>query len=135
MHLTRDPLMWRCGPPTLLLVSLKHLTSKLLAGGLTAGIVLIWWPRHYPTEGLEWLGLRGGVPPPRFGMLFFAYASLEDRVTSRLRRRETVGRLRARVDSVPAPARTGGSFLFLGAAVALPIMLLVTAGAPPAKKH
>jgi hypothetical protein len=115
-------------------VSLKHLTSKLLAGGLTAGVVLIWWPRHYPTTGLEWLVLRGIVATLGFELMLLAYAPMEDRIARHLVCRKAVGRLRAKASAVPAPARTGGSLLFAGAALTLPIMLLATAGAPPVQK-
>jgi hypothetical protein len=115
-------------------MSFKHLASKLLAGGLTAGIVLIWWPRHYPTEGLQWLVLRGVIGTLLFELLLLAYAPLEERISRRLARRTRVDRLKARVDAVPATARTGGSYLFAGGALALPILLLATAGAPPPPK-
>lgn len=111
-------------------VSLKHLTSKLLAGGLTAGIVLIWWPNHYPTDGLQWLVLRGIVATLGFELMLMAYAPIEDRIVSRLARRLRAGRLRERVSAVPAPARTGGSLLFAGGALALPVLLLASAAGP-----
>ncbi|HEU4658692.1 MAG TPA: hypothetical protein VFR97_14275 [Capillimicrobium sp.] len=112
-------------------MSLKHLTSKLLAGGLTAGIVLIWWPRHYPTDGLEWLVLRGIVATLGFELMLLAYTPIEDRIAARLARRRAVGALRARAQAVPAPARTGGSLVFAVGALALPLLLLASAGAPP----
>ncbi|HEY8582545.1 MAG TPA: hypothetical protein VIL49_06345, partial [Capillimicrobium sp.] len=93
-------------------MTLKHLTSKLLAGGLAAGIVLVWWPRHYPTDGLEWLVLRGIVATLGFELMLLAYAPIEDRLAARLSRRRAFGALRERAAAVPAPARTGGSLLF-----------------------
>ena len=44
-------------------MALNNLISKVLAGGLAAGVFLFWWPAHFPTTGGEWL-VRAG---PRVG--------------------------------------------------------------------
>jgi hypothetical protein len=114
-------------------VSLKHLASKLLAGGLSAGIVLIWWPSHYPTTGWEWLTARGVVATLGFELMLLAFADVEDRVAGRLGGRALpVGRLRERVATAPARARTSFVLAAGGAALALPVLALASAGAPPA---
>ena len=45
--------------PTPVLDVLAHIVSKILAGGLTAGVFLLWWPRHFPDTGIEGLVIRG----------------------------------------------------------------------------
>lgn len=112
-------------------MSLKHLVSKLLAGGLTAGIVLIWWPRHYPTDGVQWLVARGVVATLGFELMLLAYAPVEDRLTRRLAHRLPFGRLRRRAQRLPAPARGAGMGAAAMAAIALPVALLAGAGPAP----
>ncbi|HWV85158.1 MAG TPA: hypothetical protein VNZ62_06900 [Capillimicrobium sp.] len=112
-------------------MSLKHLASKLLAGGLTAGIVLIWWPRHYPTDGVQWLVARGVVATLGFELMLLAYAPVEDRLTRRLAGRLPVGGLRRRAQRLPAPARGAGMGAAAMAAIAVPIALLAGAGPAP----
>lgn len=112
-------------------MSLKHLASKLLAGGLTAGIVLIWWPRHYPTDGVQWLVARGVVATLGFELMLLAYAPVEDRLTRRLAHRLPFGRLRRRAQRLPAPARGAGMGAAAMAAIAVPVALLAGAGPAP----
>ena len=113
-------------------MSLKHLSSKLLAGGLTAGIVLIWWPAHYPTTGLQWLTARGVVATLGFELMLLAFAGVEDRVVARLGGRVgRVARLRSAAATAPSRARTGFVLAAGGAALAIPVVALASAGAPP----
>jgi hypothetical protein len=112
-------------------VSLKHLTSKLLAGGLTAGIALIWWPTHYPTTGIEWLVARGIVATLGFELMLRAFAGGEDRVVARLAGRSPrVARLRERAATAPRPARTGFVLAAGGVALVIPVLALASAGGP-----
>jgi hypothetical protein len=113
------------------LVSLKHLTSKLLAGGLTAGVVLIWWPSHYPTTGIEALVARGILATLGFELMLLAFAAVEDRVLGRLSRRSArLQRLRERAAATPRPARTGFVLAAGGVALVVPVLALASAGSP-----
>jgi hypothetical protein len=112
-------------------VSLKHLTSKLLAGGLTAGIVLIWWPTHYSTTGLEALVARGIVATLGFELMMLAFAGVEDRIVARIARRSTrFDRLRERAAATPRRARTGFVLAAGGVALVVPVLALASAGSP-----
>jgi len=54
----------------------SDLVSKLLAGGLSAGVFLLWWPSSFPVEGLEWLVLRGVLRTLCFEVLLLAFVPL-----------------------------------------------------------
>jgi hypothetical protein len=112
-------------------VSLKHLTSKLLAGGLTAGIVLIWWPTQFPTTGIEALVARGILATLGFELMLLAFAGVEDRAIARLSRRSPrVARLRARAATAPRQARTGFVLAAGGVALVVPVLALASSGGP-----
>jgi hypothetical protein len=107
-------------------MSLDHLISKILAGGLTAGVFLLWWPRHFPAEGLEWLVIRGLLWTLVFELLLVAFAPVETmlmrRVDVRLQRRRD--RVRARIQSTPAGVRTGGVVAVACVGLVVPLALL-----------
>jgi hypothetical protein len=55
----------------------RQLGSKLLAGGLSAGLVLLWWPHFFPTDTVtSWLG-RGVVWTLSFELLLIALSPFE----------------------------------------------------------
>jgi hypothetical protein len=55
----------------------RQLGSKLLAGGLSAGVVLLWWPMFFPTDSVTtWLG-RGIVWTLSFELLLVAFSPFE----------------------------------------------------------
>jgi hypothetical protein len=55
----------------------RQLGSKLLAGGLSAGVVLLWWPLFFPTDSVAmWLG-RGIVWTLSFELLLVALSPFE----------------------------------------------------------
>jgi hypothetical protein len=55
----------------------RQLGSKLLAGGLSAGVVLLWWPMFFPTDSVTtWLG-RGIVWTLSFELLLVALSPFE----------------------------------------------------------
>jgi len=116
-------------------VSLKHLVSKLLAGGLMAGIILIWWPAHYPTTGIEALVARGILATLGFELMMLAFTAVEDRLLARLAPRSTrLQRLRERAAAAPRPARTGFVLAAGGAAFIVPVVALASTGTPPQPK-
>jgi hypothetical protein len=110
---------------------MDRLISKIVAGGLSAGVFLIWWPQHVKGESLFHLGLRGLLWTLSFELILLSVGPLEDRVRAILRRRldEHRSRVRARVaEALPAPARTGGAVALACLGVAAPVALL--AGGP-----
>jgi hypothetical protein len=113
------------------LVSLKHLTSKLLAGGLTAGVVLIWWPTQFSTTGIEALVARGILATLGFELMLLAFGGVEDRAIAGLARRSSrVARLRERAATAPRQARTGFVLAAGGVALVVPVLALASSGGP-----
>ncbi len=56
---------------------MRQLGSKLFSGGLSAGVVLLWWPLFFPTDTVtSWLG-RGVVWTLSFELLLLALTPLE----------------------------------------------------------
>ena len=56
---------------------MRQLGSKLLAGGLSAGVVLLWWPQFFPTDTVtSWLG-RGVIWTLTFELVLVALTPLE----------------------------------------------------------
>jgi hypothetical protein len=66
---------------------MSDLVSKVLAGGISAGIFLFWWPAHLPAEGAEWLVLRGLIWSLAFEILLLSFCPLERAVTAAIRAR------------------------------------------------
>jgi hypothetical protein len=66
---------------------MSDLVSKVLAGGLSAGIFLLWWPVHVPAAGPEWLIARGLLWTLAFEILLLCFCPLERMVARTLRRR------------------------------------------------
>jgi hypothetical protein len=55
----------------------RQLGSKLFSGGLSAGVVLLWWPLFFPTDTVtSWLG-RGVVWTLSFELLLLALTPFE----------------------------------------------------------
>jgi hypothetical protein len=88
--------------------------AKLLAGGLSAGVFLLWWPAHFPDQGLEWLVLRGVLWTLSFELLVMAVEPVERRLLRRV--------------SMPRPGRR---LAVLGAAVAVIVPVLLLTDAKP----
>jgi hypothetical protein len=94
---------------------MSDIVSKVLAGGLSAGIFLLWWPAHAPTQGAEWLIVRGVLWTLAFEILLLAFCPLE----------RMVGRaVRARRVRVTAPRRVAGALVLATAGLAVPLALL-----------
>jgi hypothetical protein len=55
---------------------MDRLASKIAAGGLSAGVFLLWWPDHVPGEGLSQLVLRGLLWTMTFELLLLAFTPL-----------------------------------------------------------
>ena len=111
----------------------NDLISKICAGGLSAGVFLIWWPSHVAGEGLGQLVLRGLMWTLTFELLLVAFIPLERLVIRAVRRRVGKRRLalRDRIHAAPARARAGGAVALACVGAGMPILLLTdSAGAP-----
>lgn len=106
---------------------MRQLGSKLLAGGLSAGVVLLWWPQFFPTDTVtSWLA-RGVVWTLVFELVLVAVSPLE----SALWRTERGERLTRRVAAArgvlehPSPKRMMGRRAAVASfAMAVPLVLI-----------
>jgi hypothetical protein len=108
---------------------MDRLVSKIFAGGLSAGVFLLWWPEHVHGEGLMQLVLRGLLWTLTFELLLLAFGPAETLIAQRLRARTDArrDRVRDRLAGVPAPARTGGVLALACCGIAGPLALLADA--------
>ena len=102
---------------------MSGLIPKVLAGGLSAGIFLLWWPAHVTATGSEWLFVRGILWSLAFEILLAAYSPVEKAVMGAVRAREP-RRLRT-----PRVARV---LTFAAVAVAVPLVMLAGSRPPAA---
>lgn len=109
---------------------MDRLVSKIFAGGISAGMFLIWWPQHVHAEDLTHLVVRGLLWTLTFELLLVSFGPLEDAVRRRVKARLELrrGLVRIKLDAVPAPARAGGTLALACMGLALPALLL--AGGP-----
>src|SRR5919108_3460166 len=105
---------------------MSGLVSKVLAGGLSAGIFLLWWPAHVTAQGSEWLFIRGILWSLAFEVLLLAYRPLEQAITGAVRDREQ-RRLRA-----VRPARFARFVVLTAVGVVVPLVMLAGARPPAA---
>jgi hypothetical protein len=105
----------------------RELASKLVAGGLSAAVILLWWPQFFPADtATAWLA-RGVVWTLSFELMLLALAPLE----RSLWETAAVRRVRSRAGSRLAPGQRLGSRTAVAcAALAVPAVLLATAPAP-----
>ena len=99
------------------------LIPKVLAGGLSAGIFLLWWPAHVTATGSEWLFVRGILWSLAFEILLAAYSPVEKAV---------VGAVRAREPRRLGTRRVARVLTFAAVAVAVPLVMLAGSRRPPA---
>jgi hypothetical protein len=102
---------------------MSGLISKVLAGGLSAGVFLVWWPAHVTATGSEWLFVRGILWSLAFEILLLAYSPLEKAVAGAVRAREP------RRLGTPRIARV---LTFAALAIAVPLVMLAGARPPVA---
>jgi hypothetical protein len=55
----------------------RQLVSKLLAGGLSAGVILLWWPMFFPTDSVTTWLVRGIVWTLAFELMLVAFSPFE----------------------------------------------------------
>jgi outer membrane biosynthesis protein TonB len=116
---------------------LDNLLSKVIAAGLAAGVFLLWWPVHLPSNGVGWLVLRGLAWTLAFEVLVLSFIPLERMATRALTRRRAEGhasRVRRRLAAAPAPARASGAVMLAFTGLLLPGLLLLHSGRLPAPK-
>jgi hypothetical protein len=104
----------------------RHLLSKLVAGGLSAAVILLWWPRFFPGDtAAAWLA-RGVVWTLSFELMLHALAPLEELIWDRPAAR----RVRRRAAQASVASRTA----LACATLAVPAALVAPAPAPRAPK-
>ena len=118
-------------------MSLAHIVSKILAGGLTAGVFLLWWPRHFPDTGIEGLVIRGLAWTMSFEVLLVTFSRVEDmvvrRVSSRLHPRRE--RVRARIETAPPRLRSGSAVALACIGLAAPVAMLSEVAQHPLREE
>jgi hypothetical protein len=114
---------------------LDNLLSKVIAAGLAAGVFLLWWPAHLPSNGVQWLVLRGLAWTLAFEILVLSFVPFERMATRALVRRRDGGRAargRRRLAAEPAPTRASGAVMLAFTGLLLPGLLLLHSGRLPA---
>jgi hypothetical protein len=107
----------------------REFLSKSIAGGLSAGVVLLWWPVLFDEVDTvtSWF-VRGVAWTVCFELLLFALIPFERALwdTQRAARIvQRVGRAGSRLDSGSHRRRIGRVSVVAGAALAIPVALLV----------
>jgi hypothetical protein len=109
----------------------RELISKLVAGGLSAAVILLWWPRFFPADNATTWLIRGVIWTLSFELLLHALLPLEralwdSRPAQKVR--ATAGdRLVAPHQSMRGRAATACF------ALTIPVALLAVAPSPPVK--
>jgi hypothetical protein len=108
---------------------MDRLVSKIIAGGLSAGVFLFWWPDHIVSESLATLAIRGLLWTLTFELLLLAVGPAERLFTAHLDARVSArrDRVKTRLSGVPAPARTSGVVALACCGIAAPLALLADA--------
>lgn len=106
---------------------MRQLGSKLLAGGLSAGVVLLWWPLFFPTDSVAtWLG-RGIVWTLSFELLLVALSPFELALWNTTRGErisQRVASKRSLLDHESPKRRLGRRAALALGALALPLALI-----------
>ena len=100
---------------------MSDLISKVSASGLSAGVFLLWWPAHVPSQGGDVLLVRGVLWALAFEILLVGFRPLERAVGRAVRTREA-GAL--------APRRIAPLLAIAAVAAAVPATMLCGARAP-----
>ncbi|MFL5883703.1 MAG: hypothetical protein ACJ77M_01415 [Thermoleophilaceae bacterium] len=102
--------------------------SKLVAGGLSAAVVLLWWPRFFPADSVEsWL-VRGIVWTLCFEVMLLSFRPLEEALWDTPGGRRLHGKAAAasRVLGAESPRRRlGASGIVASLALAAPVVALL----------
>jgi hypothetical protein len=106
-----------------------HLLSKLIAGGLSAGVVLLWWPRFFPHDSAGIWVARGIAWTLLAEILVVALSPLEHVLRARVAAIGPVGHLRS-FFSRSSRLRAWFALGLAATAVSVPMMLIATGGRP-----
>ncbi len=107
---------------------MRELLSKLVAGGLSAAVILLWWPRFFPVDNATTWLVRGVLWTLSFELLLHALVPVERALwDTRAGEKVRAGASKARTRSMRGRAAIACS------ALAVPAALLTFAPAPPAK--
>src|SRR4051812_35268879 len=105
-----------------------HLLSKLIAGGLSAGVVLLWWPHFVVHDSaVSWV-VRGITWTLLAEILVLALSPVEIVLRSRVAGLAPVGRLRGVAGRLHAVAYV----VLVAVAIGLPLTLILTGSPAPA---
>jgi hypothetical protein len=106
----------------------RELLSKLVAGGLSAAVILLWWPRFFPVDNATTWLVRGVLWTLSFELLLHALVPVERALwDTRAGEKVRGGASKVRTRSMRGRAAIACS------ALAVPAALLTFAPAPPAK--
>lgn len=107
---------------------MRQLLSKLVAGGLSAAVVLLWWPRFFPADSVEsWL-IRGIVWTLCFEVILLSFRPLEEALWDTRGGRRLQGRAAAARRALGAESprkRLGASGVVASLALAAPVVALL----------
>src|SRR3954470_2649616 len=110
----------------------EHLLSKLVAGGLSAGVVLLWWPRFFPHDSAGTWVARGIAWTLLAEILVVAVSPLEHVLRARVGALRPIGHVRSFFSS-SSRLRAYFARALAAVAVSLPLMLIAT-GHPAARE-
>ncbi len=109
----------------------KDLVSKLLAGGLSAAVVLVWWAAYFPAAGVATWLTRGLAMTLLYELLYLSFSPLERHLWNSRPARALSGRVEGwqdRLMASPDRRRLHGSVALACVATLVPVLLL-SAGA------
>ena len=111
---------------------MRHLLSKIVAGGLSAGVILLWWPLVFPSDTVEsWLA-RGVLWTLCFELMLHSFAPLEESLWRSRAARRVAARAQAATARIGAESprkRHHGRMVVAAVALTVPLTLLATAPA------
>lgn len=105
----------------------KDLVSKLLAGGLSAAVVLVWWAAYFPAAGVTTWLTRGLAMTLLYELLYLSFSPLERHLWNSRPGRALSGRVdgwQDRLMASPDRRRVHGSVALACVATLVPILLL-----------
>ena len=110
---------------------MRHLLSKIVAGGLSAGVILLWWPLVFPSDTVEsWL-VRGVLWTLCFELMLHAFAPVEESLWGTTAARRVADQAKAASARLgPGSPRKRYTGRGVVAAVALLVPLTLLASAP-----
>jgi hypothetical protein len=107
----------------------EHLLSKLLAGGLSAGLVLVWWPTFFSHEGIASWVWRGLTWTLLFELLLGALTPLESALFNSHWARKLRSKMKPQLTRMrgffPSHPMASGALL-AASAIALPAGLIIS---------